>query len=56
MIPDLPVAIKITHPKQHTTIDIGQPQRINLNVSLTDDYGINDAFISATMASGKGKA
>ncbi|QNR85675.1 hypothetical protein H9N25_04215 [Pedobacter riviphilus] len=55
IIPDLPVTIKITQPKQHTTIDIGQPQKINLNVSLTDDYGINDAFISATMASGKGE-
>ncbi|MBB6238120.1 hypothetical protein HDC90_002749 [Pedobacter sp. AK013] len=55
IIPDLPITIKITQPKQHTTIDIGQPQKINLNVSLTDDYGINDAFISATMASGKGE-
>nr|WP_315419025.1 DUF4175 family protein [uncultured Pedobacter sp.] len=55
VIPDLPVTIKITQPKQHTTIDIGQPQKFNLHVSLTDDYGINDAFISATMASGKGE-
>jgi len=55
IIPDLPVTIKITQPKQHTTIDIGQPQKIALNVSLTDDYGINDAYISATMASGKGE-
>lgn len=55
IIPDLPVTIKITQPKQHTTIDIGQPQKINLNVSLTDDYGINNAFVSATMASGKGE-
>jgi hypothetical protein len=55
VIPDLPVTIKITQPKQHTTIDIGQPQKFNLNVSLTDDYGVNDAFISATMASGKGE-
>jgi len=54
-IPDLAVTIKITQPKQHTTIDIGQPQKINLKVLLTDDYGINDAFISATMASGKGE-
>ncbi|WP_316844492.1 DUF4175 family protein [Pedobacter psychrodurus] len=55
VIPDLPVTIKITQPKPHTTIDIGQPQKFTLNVSLTDDYGINDAFISATMASGKGE-
>jgi hypothetical protein len=55
IIPDLPVVIKINQPKQRTTIDIGQPQRIDLNLTLTDDYGINDAFISATMASGKGE-
>ncbi|WP_316827827.1 DUF4175 family protein [Pedobacter miscanthi] len=55
VIPDLPVTIKIMQPKQHTTIDIGQPQKFKLNVSLTDDYGIVDAFISATMASGKGE-
>ena len=54
-IPDLPVTIKITQPKQHTTIDIGQPQKFTLNAVLTDDYGINDAFISATLASGKGE-
>ncbi|RZJ91366.1 MAG: hypothetical protein EOO20_05265 [Chryseobacterium sp.] len=54
-IADLPVTIKITQPKQHTTIDVGQPQKFTLNAVLTDDYGINDAFISATMASGKGE-
>ncbi|KQR70111.1 hypothetical protein [Pedobacter sp. Leaf176] len=54
-VADLPVTIKITQPKQHTTIDIGQPQRITLKAALTDDYGINDAFISATLASGKGE-
>jgi len=55
VIPDLPVTIKIIQPKQHTTIDIGQPQKFDLKASLSDDYGINDAFISATMASGKGE-
>ena len=54
-IADLPVIIKIAQPKQHTTIDIGQPQKLTLNAVLTDDYGINDAFISATLASGKGE-
>ncbi|RYG13474.1 MAG: hypothetical protein EOO07_17675 [Chitinophagaceae bacterium] len=54
-IADLPVTIKITQPKQHTTIDVGQPPKFTLNAVLTDDYGVNDAFISATMASGKGE-
>ncbi|KQC01277.1 DUF4175 family protein [Pedobacter sp. Hv1] len=55
VIPDLPVQIKIIQPKQRTVIDIGQPQKVNLNINLTDDYGIKDAFISVTMASGKGE-
>lgn len=55
VIPDLPVNIKINTPAQHTTIDIGQPQKINLNVSLTDDYGIHEAYVAATLASGKGE-
>ncbi|RZK58764.1 MAG: hypothetical protein EOO91_07310 [Pedobacter sp.] len=55
VIPDLPVNIKIIQPKPHTTIDIGQLPRVNLSVSLHDDYGIADAYISATMASGKGE-
>lgn len=55
LIPDLPVSIKITQPKPHTTIDFGQPQRLNLTLHLNDDYGIKDASISATMASGKGE-
>lgn len=55
VIPDLPVNVKITQPKQHTTIDIGHPAKVDLKVKLTDDYGIKDAYISATMASGKGE-
>jgi hypothetical protein len=56
IIPDHPVAIKILNPAQHTTIDFGQPQKVSLKVLMTDDYGISDAYLSATMASGKGEA
>ncbi|WP_342333256.1 hypothetical protein [Pedobacter sp. FW305-3-2-15-E-R2A2] len=55
LIPDLPVSIRITQPKPHTTIDFGQAQRLSLTLHLNDDYGIKDAAISATMASGKGE-
>lgn len=55
LIPDLPVNIKIFAPKIHTTIDFGQVPRVNLSLTLTDDYGIKDAYISATLASGKGE-
>ena len=52
---DLPVNIKVHEPKIHTTIDFGQIPKVNLECSLTDDYGIKDAYISATLASGKGE-
>ncbi len=55
VIPDLPVSIKINQPKPHTTIDIGTLPKVNLTVSLTDDYGIRDGYISATLSSGKGE-
>ena len=55
IIPDLPVRIKVNSPRQHTIVDVGQPQRTTLKVSLIDDYGISSAYIAATMASGKGE-
>ncbi len=55
VIPDLPIVIKIQEPKIHTTIDFGQIPKVNLKANLTDDYGIKDAYISATLASGKGE-
>lgn len=56
LIRDQPVAIKITNPEQHSTIDYGRPQQVELKVLMTDDYGISNAYITATMASGKGEA
>lgn len=55
LIHDLPVRIKVNSPKPRTLIDYGQPPQVNLKVALQDDYGINNAFISVTMASGKGE-
>jgi hypothetical protein len=56
IIPDQPVAIKILSPEQHSTIDFGEPQRVDLKVLMTDDYGISTAIIHATTARGKGEA
>jgi hypothetical protein len=55
VIADLPVNIKILKPEQQTVIDFGQPQKVDLQVQLSDDYGIRNAFISATVSSGKGE-
>ncbi|HTL07295.1 MAG TPA: hypothetical protein VL307_03520 [Chitinophagaceae bacterium] len=55
-IPDAPPVIGIHLPKQYTIIDYGQPEQVHLRASITDDYGIKEAFIAATIASGSGEA
>jgi hypothetical protein len=55
-IKDEPAIIRITSPKQYSTIDFGEPQRTNLQVQINDDYGINDSYISATISSGQGES
>lgn len=55
IIKDQPSVIRIISPDQYSTIDFGEPQRTYLKVSITDDYGVNAAYISATISSGKGE-
>jgi len=55
-IPDLPASIKILQPTEpQTVIDFGQPQKVDLQVELSDDFGIQNALISATITSGSGE-
>jgi hypothetical protein len=51
----LPI-IKVKTPKQYTHIDAGEKPKVTLTVSLSDDYGIADALIFATVAKGSGEA
>jgi len=55
MIKDQPAAIRIISPAQYSSIDFGEPQRTALQIQVTDDFGVNDAFISATISNGKGE-
>lgn len=55
LIKDEAVIIRVLSPKQYSFIDIGEPKRINLQVQVTDDYGIEEVYISATSSSGKGE-
>lgn len=50
----LPI-IAVSSPKPNTIIDFGQPTKVPLNLTITDDYGIEDAFVNATIASGSGE-
>ena len=56
MIKDQPPVILVQSPKPNTLIEYGQPKKVLVNVSLSDDYGIESAFIHATTASGSGEA
>jgi hypothetical protein len=56
VVPDLPVNIRIVAPEQYTTIEPGSAPLTKLTVHLYDDYGIRNAGIVATKASGKGES
>ena len=56
VLKDGPPVIRIKSPKQYTHIDAGEAPKVNLNATLTDDYGIADALIYATVAKGSGEA
>ncbi len=56
VIKDLPPVIRIQSPKPTTVIDYGEPQKTLLKTVLSDDYGISEAYINATIASGSGEA
>lgn len=54
-IKDQAAVIRIISPAQYSSIDIGEPKNTLLNVQINDDYGIEDAFILATISRGKGE-
>lgn len=49
-------AVVITSPRPSVTIEYGEPERITINARVSDDYGIKNAVIVATTASGSGEA
>lgn len=56
IIPDEAPAIQISKPKEYTEIRLGEQQRVTLEAQLTDDYGIREANMIATVAKGTGEA
>lgn len=56
VIKDLAPVIRIQSPKPSTVIDFGEPEKIGVKTVLSDDYGISEAYINATIASGSGEA
>ncbi|MBC5993967.1 DUF4175 family protein [Pontibacter cellulosilyticus] len=56
IIPDEAPVIQIQKPEQYTEVLFGEPQRVTLQAQLTDDYGIREANMIATVAKGTGEA
>ncbi|MCP2043092.1 DUF4175 domain-containing protein [Pontibacter sp. HSC-36F09] len=56
IIPDEAPTIQITKPEQYTEILFGDPQRVTIRAELSDDYGLRDANMIATVAKGSGEA
>lgn len=48
--------IVIRTPKLYTVVDIGESRKIPLTANVQDDYGVRDATIVATIATGSGEA
>ena len=55
VIKDHPPVIVIASPKPNTVIEYGEPQRVNLQTTVSDDYGVKDVAINATVAKGNGE-
>ncbi|PRY14889.1 hypothetical protein CLV24_103126 [Pontibacter ummariensis] len=56
LVPDEAPLIQLERPEQYTEIRLGEPQRVKLLAQLSDDYGIRDANMVATVAKGSGEA
>lgn len=55
-IKDQPPVVLVQSPKQYTTIDIGETPQVKINAVITDDYGLTDVSVVATIARGEGEA
>ncbi len=56
LLPDQNPVISIQKPKPYTEIQFGDPQRVILEASLSDDYGLQKANLVATVAQGSGES
>ncbi|MBA9076137.1 DUF4175 family protein [Rufibacter quisquiliarum] len=55
-IPDEAPVLTVKKPAQYTEILFGEPQRVTVQATLQDDYGLKTADLVATVAKGEGEA
>ncbi len=56
IVPDQPPVIKLSGINQFTELAFDSKQEIDVNPLLTDDYGLTDAYIIATVSKGSGES
>ncbi len=56
LLKDQPPSIHIVAPKQYTTLELGASKQVPLKVTVGDDFGVSNSYITATIASGSGEA
>ncbi len=56
VVPDAAPVVTVVRPDLRTTLPPGGPTRVDLEVLASDDYGLTDADIVATLTSGQGEA
>lgn len=56
VVPDQPPVLTIVRPVERTTIEMGQPLTVPVEVLGRDDYGLGAATIVATVTSGSGES
>ncbi|CAA9300356.1 MAG: FIG045085: Hypothetical protein [uncultured Cytophagales bacterium] len=55
-VPDAPPVVTVTAPEPYVSIDYGRPLHVPVRVQLRDDYGLQSAWLVATVAKGSGEA
>jgi len=56
VLKDAPPVIRIITPKPYTFIDVGEKPQVNITTQVSDDYGVSNALLMATVAKGSGEA
>ena len=55
-VPDAPPVVTVITPEPYVEIDYGRPLHVPVRVGLKDDYGLQNAYLVATVAKGSGEA
>lgn len=53
--PDTPPLLKIEHPDQFVQLEASTHLTVDIKAALSDDYGISDAYLIATVSKGSGE-